>query len=138
MDFIAPPAPKAGEPQPVTVYFDGGYAVNAKSPDQADAIKLVRWMGTKQYGDRFEALLGNISPIKGVTSDDPLITKVSELNAVSMPYIMLAYFRFDTPTGSELLQSGMQKMMAGTATPQQVGTDVTDGIAHYYKPFQTK
>jgi raffinose/stachyose/melibiose transport system substrate-binding protein len=138
MDFIAPPAPKAGEPQPVTVYFDGGYAVNAKSPDQADAIKLVRWMGTKQYGDKFEALLGNISPIKGVTSDDPLIAKVSELNSVAMPYIMLAYFRFDTPTGSELLQGGMQKMMAGTVTPQQVGTDLTDGIAHYYKPFQKK
>ena len=138
MDFIAPPAPKERAPRYVSKFFDGGYAVNAKSPNQADALKLVRYMGTKEYGDRFAALLGNISPIKGVVLEDPLLAKVAALNAVSMPYIMAVYFRYDTPTGSELLQNGVQKMMGGTVTSVQVGTDVTQGIALHFPPFQKK
>lgn len=136
MDFIAPPAPKAGMPRYVSKFYDGGYAVNAKSPHQAEALKLVRYMGTKAFGDKFAALLGNISPIKGVEIKDPLLAEVAKLNATSMPYIMAVYFRFDSPTGSELLSTGVQKMMAGSETPEQVGADVTKGIARYYKPFQ--
>jgi raffinose/stachyose/melibiose transport system substrate-binding protein len=136
MSFIAPPAPTAGAPRLVSKFYDGGYAVNAKSANQADALKLVRWMGTKEFGDKFSALLGNISPIKGVTITDPLLAEVANLNAVSAPYIMAVYFRYETPTGSELLQSGIQKMMAGTMTPAEVGTSITQGVARYFKPFQ--
>jgi raffinose/stachyose/melibiose transport system substrate-binding protein len=136
MEFIAPPAPTASAPRYVSKFFDGGYAVNAKSPNQADALKLVRYMGTKAYGDKFAALLGNISPIKGVEIKDPLLAEVAKLNDTSMPYIMAVYFRYDSPTGSELLSTGVQKTMAGTATPAQVGEEVTKGIARYFKPFQ--
>jgi len=95
-------------------------------------------MGTKAYGDKFSALLGNISPINGVVLQDNLLAKVAKLNDVSVPYIMAVYFRYDTPTGSELLQNGVQRMMAGNLTPQQVGAEVTQGIARYYVPFQKK
>ena len=122
----------------MSVYYDGGYAVNAKSPNQEDALKLVRWMATKPFGDRFVQLLGNISPIPGVTIDDALLGRVSGLNAVSAPYIMLTYFRFESPTGSELLQNAVQRMMNGDETPQQVGDEITAGISKYYAPFQTK
>jgi raffinose/stachyose/melibiose transport system substrate-binding protein len=138
MSFLAPPAPEAGKPRYVSKFFDGGYAVNAKAPTKADAIKLVRYMGTKEYGDKFAALLGNISPIKGVQIDDPMLAAVAKLNETAMPYIMAVYFRYETPTGSELLQTGIQKMMAGTATPQEVGASITQGIARYYAPFQKK
>jgi raffinose/stachyose/melibiose transport system substrate-binding protein len=136
MTFIAPPAPQAGAPRLVSKFFDGGYAVNAKSTNQADALKLVRWMGTKQFGDKFSALLGNISPIKGVTIADPMLAEVAKLNETSAPYITAVYFRYDSPTGSELLQPGIQKMMAGSMTPAEVGASMTQGIARYFKPFQ--
>ena len=136
MSFIAPPAPQAGAPRLVSKFFDGGYAVNAKSTNQADALKLVRFMGTKQFGDRFSALLGNISPIKGVTIADPMLAEVAKLNETSAPYITAVYFRYDSPTGSELLQAGIQKMMAGSMTPAEVGASMTQGIARYFKPFQ--
>ena len=138
MDFIAPPAPKDGAPRYVAKFFDGGYAVNAKSPNQTDALKLVRYMGTKEYGDKFAALLGNISPIRGVVLEDPLLAKVAKLNETSMPYIMAVYFRYETPTGSELIQNGVQKMMGGSVSPEQVGVDVTQGIARYNAAFQKK
>lgn len=136
MSFIAPPAPTAGAPRLVSKFYDGGYAVNAKSTNQADALKLVRFMGTKAFGDRFSALLGNISPIKGVTITDPLLAEVARLNETSAPYIMAVHFRFESPTGSELLQSGIQRMMAGSMTPAEVGASITQGIARYFKPFQ--
>lgn len=136
MSFIAPPAPAAGAPRLVSKFFDGGYAVNAKTANQADALKLVRWMGTKPYGDKFSALLGNISPIKGVTITDPMLAEVAKLNETAAPYITAVYFRYDSPTGSELLQPGIQKMMAGSMTPAEVGASMTQGIARYFKPFQ--
>lgn len=136
MSFIAPPAPAVGAPRLVSKFFDGGYAVNAKSANQADALKLVRWMGTKQFGDKFSALLGNISPIKGVTIADPMLAEVAKLNETAAPYITAVYFRYDSPTGSELLQAGIQKMMAGSMTPAEVGASMTQGIARYFKPFQ--
>lgn len=136
MSFIAPPAPAAGAPRYVSKFYDGGYAVNAKAANQKDAVRLVRWMGTKQFGDKFAALLGNISPIKGVTLSDPMLAEVAKLNETSMPYITAVHFRYETPTGSELLQSGVQKMMAGSMTPAEVGASMTQGISRYFKPFQ--
>lgn len=138
MDFIAPPAPAAGAPRPVSLFYDGGYAINAKSTNQADALALIRFMVTKPFGERFTQLLGNLSPIPGVTVEDELLARVAALNAVSLPYLMAVDFRYDSPTGSELLQNAVQRMMSGNATPVQVGTEVTAGIARNYPPFQKK
>ena len=136
MDFVAPPAPKAGAPGPVTKFYDGGYAVNAASPNREAALKLVNWMGTKPFGDKFSALLGNISPIKGVVINDPLLAEVAALNQTAMPHINVVYFRFQKPTGSELLQGDITKMMAGSITPEQLAADLTAGLARWYAPFQ--
>jgi len=137
-DFIAPPAAKAGDPPEAAVFYDGGYSVNAASPNKDAALKLVNWMGTKEFGDKFSSLLGNISPIKGVTISDPLLSEVVKLNATALPHINVVYFRFDKPTGSEIIQNDVTKLMAGSMTPEQVGADLTEGIAKWYKPFQGK
>ncbi len=76
-------------------------------------------MGTKEFGDKFSALLGNISPIKGVEIKDPLLAKVAKLNETAMPHINVVYFRFQKPTGSEILQGDITKMMAGSITPER-------------------
>jgi raffinose/stachyose/melibiose transport system substrate-binding protein len=136
MEFHAPPAAKAGGQRLVSLYFDGGYAINAKSEKKDAALKLVRYMGTKEFGDKFSEVLGNISPIKGVAASDPLLARVAELNASSAPYVMVTYFRFQEPTGSTLLQAAVQKMMNGQSTPAQVGAEITKGIANYYEPFK--
>ena len=136
MEFIAPPAAVAGGPRPVSKFYDGGYAVNAKSAKQDEALKLLRYMGTPVYGTKFATLLGNISPIKGVEISDPMLAGVARMNATAMPYIMAVYFRYDTPTGSQLLQDGMQKLMAGSMTPPELGASLTQGIARYYAPFK--
>ena len=71
-----------------------------------------------------------------MTISDPMLVRVAELNSSSVPYIMAVHFRFQDPTGSTLLQGGVQKMMNGSATPAEVGAEVTKGIATYYEPFK--
>ena len=138
MDFIAPPKAAAADPALATVFFDGGYAVNAASPNQEAALKLVNWMGTKEFGDKFTELLGNISPIKDVAINDPLLAEVAELNKTAAAHINVVYFRYEKPTGSELLQTNITKMMSGDMTPDELGALLTDGIATWFKPFQGK
>ena len=50
--------------------------------------------------------------------------------------MMAVHFRYQEPSGSVLLQSGIQKMLAGKATPAETGADITKGIATYYAPFK--
>ena len=50
--------------------------------------------------------------------------------------MMLVGFRWQAPTGSTLLQSALQGMMAGTKTPEQVGDEVTKGLSAWFEPFQ--
>ncbi len=136
IDFVAPPAPEAGQPTYVSRFFDSGFAVNAKSANAADAIKLVRWLATKDFAEPAAAKLGNISSLKGVANADPVLANVAKLNETAMPYTGLVYFRYESPTGTDLFQDGVQKLMGGTMTAQQVGDAMTQGIAKYYKPFQ--
>jgi len=136
IDFVPPPAPAAGQPTYVSRFFDRGFAVNAKSANQADALKLVRWMATKAFAEPAAAKLGNISSLKDVAAADPLLGKIAKLNETAMPYATLVYFRFEAPTGTDLLQEGVQKMMGGSMTPAEVGASVTQGLARWYKPFQ--
>ena len=67
-----------------------------------------------------------------------MLSEVAALNQSAMPHINVVYFRFQKPTGSELLQGDITKMMAGSITPEQLATDLTNGIAKWYVPFQGK
>lgn len=136
LDVFAAPGAASGDPSLVAVYYDGGYAINAKTPKQAAATAFLRYLASVPYATEFANTLQNISPADGVKLDDPLLAKVAGLDKTSIPYLMLTDFRFHEPNGSVLLQAGVQKMLAGQATPQQVGADITKGIATYYKPFQ--
>lgn len=138
LDFVAPPSATAGGARLVSLFYDGGYAVNAKSTKKDAALRLVRHMATPEFGTRFSTLLGNISPIKGAEITDPMLKTVAGLNAVSVPYVMAVHFRFNEPTGSTLLQQSVQKMMGGSIAPADVGKAITEGIATYFEPFKKK
>ena len=135
-DIMPSPAPTAGTPRLVSTFFDGGYAINANTAHEEEALEFLRFAASKPFGDKLVSLLGNISPIPGVAFEDPLLSKVSDFNGSSASYLMLVHFRYEEPSGSVLLQQGVQKMMAGQASPQEVGAEVTEGIATYHAPFR--
>jgi raffinose/stachyose/melibiose transport system substrate-binding protein len=136
LDVFAAPGLAAADPKLVAVYFDGGYAINAKTEQPDAALTVLRYLASPAYAAAFANGLQNISPRDGVPMEDPLLAKVAGLDRAAIPYLMLADFRYHEPSGSVLLQAGVQKLMAGRATPAEVGAEITKGIATYYKPFQ--
>ena len=139
LDFGFAPAPpeSAGGPQYVSHFADGNYSINAKTPHRAAAAKFVAYLATKEYGQKFTSQLAQVSAVPGVQSTDPVLSQVIAYNAkLATPYIMLVGFRYENPTGSKLLQDGLQSLMSGRATAEQVASEITKGVATWHKPFQ--
>ncbi|NIX76384.1 extracellular solute-binding protein [Microvirga terricola] len=136
LGVFASPVAKAGDERLIARYYDGGYAVNAKSDKKDAAVKFIRFLATPDYGTAFTNQLKNLSPIKGIKIEDPITQDVAKLADNSMSYLMLVRFRYQEPSGSVLLQSNVQKMLAGQQTPEQAAAEINKGITTYYKPFQ--
>ena len=50
---FASPVTKSGDERLIASYYDGGYAVNAKSDKKDAALKFVRFLATPEYGTAF-------------------------------------------------------------------------------------
>ncbi|ADO43569.1 extracellular solute-binding protein [Ketogulonicigenium vulgare Y25] len=133
---FAAPGLAAEDPKLVGVYYDGGYAGNATTEHPEAVLTFLNYLTTVEFGQKFANELGNITPIPGVTFENPMLQRVSDLNQSSVPYIMLTNFRFGEPTGSVLLQAEVQRMFAGQIDAAGAGQAITTGLAAWYAPFQ--
>jgi len=138
LDFgvFAGPPEKPGQVPWVSSFADGNYGINAKTPYPEQAVKFIRFTATTEWGQMFTDLLAQLSAVPGVVVKDPVLKQVQALNRKATPYIMLVGFRWQTPTGSTLLQNALQAMLAGRMTPVQVGEEVTRGLASWFEPFR--
>lgn len=136
LGVFAAPGKTAEDEKLVAIYFDGGYAANAKTAHPEAALKFLNYVASKQFGQVFANSLNNISTVPGVTFDDPLLGQVATLNEHSIPYLMLVHFRYAEPSGSVLLQGEVQKLLDNQTTPAEIGKALTDGLATWYEPFK--
>ncbi len=134
--FAAPPAPGAVVNNPLEVgWVDASYGLNAKSQHQKEALELLQWMSTPEFGHMVADNLKQVSLIKSVQSSDPLLKQMVEnYTANGTPYLMLVDFRYGTPLGSDLEAAGLQKMLLGQQTATQVAGDIQNGISQWFKP----
>lgn len=134
--FAVPPAPGALVTKPLQVgWVDASYGLNAKSTHQKEALELLQWMTTAEFGQMVADQLKQVSLVKGVQSSDELLKQmVQNYNDNPTPYLMLVDFRYGTPLGSDLEAAGLQKMLLGQQTPTQVATDIQNGISQWFKP----
>lgn len=135
-DVFAVPPLRAGQVPWVSAFNDGNYGVNAKTPSMDAAIKFIRFTATREFGQMFTDMLAQTSAVPGVVIKDSVLRHVQEMGRKATPYIMLVGFRWQAPTGSTLLQSALQAMMAGQKTPEQVGDEVTRGLSAWFEPFR--
>jgi raffinose/stachyose/melibiose transport system substrate-binding protein len=133
--FAAPPQ-RADQIPWVSSFADGNYGINAKTSYMEAALKFIRFTATQEFGQMFTDLLAQASPVPGVVIKDPVLQQVQAMNRKATPYIMLVGFRWQAPTGSTLLQSALQGMLAGTMTPAQVGDEVTRGLSAWVEAFR--
>ncbi|HWU19128.1 MAG TPA: extracellular solute-binding protein [Devosia sp.] len=136
LGVFAAPGKTAEDEKLVGLYYDGGYAANANGANKAAALKFLNFVASQEFGQAFANTLNNISTIPGVTFDNPLLAEVAELNKSSIPYLMLVHFRYGEPSGSVLLQTEVQKLLADQTTPEAAGKAITDGLAAWYEPFK--
>ncbi|SFZ80566.1 raffinose/stachyose/melibiose transport system substrate-binding protein [Devosia enhydra] len=136
LGMFAAPGATAEDDKLVGLYFDGGYAANAAGANKEASIKFLNYLASLEFGQAFANTLNNISTVPGVTFDNPLLAEVAELNQSSIPYLMLAHFRYGEPSGSVLIQGEMQKLFAGQTTPEAIGEALTTGLSAWYEPFK--
>lgn len=132
-----PPASGApADAKPTTAgWADGNFAVNAKSPNKAAALELVKWMSTKEFGQMVADDIKQISAVPGVTYSDPILKQVSaDYDATGSPYLLLTDFRYGTPSGTDLLGKGVQEMLLGSKDAAAVGASLQTGVATWFKP----
>ncbi|MEV6842392.1 extracellular solute-binding protein [Actinoplanes sp. NPDC051411] len=134
--FNVPPAPGAVATKPLQVgWVDASYGLNAKSAHQKEALELLQWMTTTDFGKLVADKLKQVSLVKGVQSSDPLLGQmVSAYRDDPTPYLMLVDFRYGTPLGSDLEAAGLQKLLLGQQNATQVATDIQTGISQWFKP----
>ena len=127
--FMAGPAAAPGKDRLVATWLDGGYGVNAASPNKEAALEFIRFTATREWGQMLADKLANVPAVKGVVPKDPALAEIIKLQEHQTPYIMLVAFRFKKPTGSQLLQDGLQKLLTGAMSAEDVAKAVADGIA---------
>ncbi|MGD9928267.1 MAG: ABC transporter substrate-binding protein, partial [Sphaerochaeta sp.] len=134
---FAVPGQRESDPAYVSVYADMNFAMNANSKNKDAAVKFLKFLSSKEFGDAMVSELKMVSSVPGVdATSEPFIARVLELQEHATPYLFLVGFRYQQPTGSSLWQAAAQGVMAGTITPREAAKQIQDGIASYYEPFQ--
>jgi len=134
--FRVPPAPDSVHDGPLTPgWMDGSYGVNVNSDAKEEAIKLVEWMGTPEFGQMFTEKIKQLSPLPEAKPTDPLLQQFAKYYAETpASYLMLVNFRYGDPSGSTLLGNGIQKMLLGDMTAEEVAQSVQEGVSQWFHP----
>jgi raffinose/stachyose/melibiose transport system substrate-binding protein len=133
--FDAPPAPGATVNHALTSGFvDGSYGVNAHSEHKTEAMELVKWMATPEFGRLYANTLKQISAVPGVTPGDPLLAQTYQnFKSHGATYMMVVDFGYGNPLGRDQEGEALQKMLGGTSAAD-AGKLVQKGISAWFKP----
>lgn len=135
-DVFAGPVAKKGDTRYVSSFVDGSFGMASTTKDPDAATLFLKFMASTEAGQFLADNLRQKSDVPGVKFNDPFLEKIGELNVNSTPYLTLVGFRYEQPTGSALIQSALQGMMADSIDSKEVAKQIQDGVATWYKPFQ--
>ncbi len=130
----APGAPSGAEPT-TAGWADGNFAVSKKSKNQAEALELVKWMATKEFGQLVADEVKQISAVPGVENKDEVLKQIgTNYDKNGSPYLLLTDFRYGAPSGTDLLGKGIQEMLLGKKDAAAVSKDLDTGVKTWFKP----
>jgi raffinose/stachyose/melibiose transport system substrate-binding protein len=130
----APVGSPAMEPT-TTGYADGAFGISAKSHSQAAGKELIKWMATKEFGQLVSDNVKQLSAVPGVTYSNPLMKEMKDNYTKNpTPYLLLVDFRYGTPSGTDLLGTGVQEMLMGKKSASLISTDLQTGVSQWFKP----
>jgi raffinose/stachyose/melibiose transport system substrate-binding protein len=133
--FMVPPPPESPTGPLVPSWMDGSYGVNAMTDAPEAAMALVDWMGTAEFGQLFSDKIKQISPVAGVTPEEPLLAEFAEgMQSNPASYLTLVDFRYGDPSGSTVLGTEIQRMFLGEVTAAEVADALQTGISQWFVP----
>jgi raffinose/stachyose/melibiose transport system substrate-binding protein len=133
--FMVPPPPESPTGPLVPSWMDGSYGVNAMTDSPEAAMALVDWMGTAEFGQLFSDKIKQISPVAGVTPEEPLLAEFAEgMQSNPASYLTLVDFRYGDPSGSTVLGTEIQRMFLGEVTAAEVADALQTGISQWFVP----
>ena len=132
--FIVP-GETASAPKFNSTYVDGSYGINAATKYPDEALKFIRFLAGRQYGQLFTDNLKQISAVPNIKSKDAALNGIIKVMKPT-PYLMLTGFRYGTPSGSTLLQNEVQALFAGAQDIDKTLKNIQTGVATWYEPFK--
>ncbi|MGV9387044.1 ABC transporter substrate-binding protein [Nonomuraea sp. NPDC003707] len=134
--FEVPAPPGSPLATPTTSgYADGAFGVSARSDAPEAAKDLVRWMSSKAFGQLVADRVKQLSAVPGVVYSDPLLRQMADNYARNpSPYLLLVDFRYGTPSGTDLLGTGIQEILLGKKNASEVGAALQTGVAQWFTP----
>lgn len=137
--FTAAPAATKGARQYVSSWADGAFAVNAKTEHKAEALKVLNFLASKEFGQALVNQLNVISAVPGTVIYDSVVKQIAaEVKKSNTPFLFLVGYRYQQPSGSTMLQNGLQAMYANQKTPLFLATEIQEGISSWYLPQKGK
>ena len=137
--WIPPVAKTSGSPKYVSTWADGAYAINAKTANKAASIKFLNFLASKDFGQAMVDEIAFIPTAPYVKIIDPVVKAINRgRSSLGTPFLNVVGFRYATPTSSNILQPGFQKLVTGATTPEQLAKDVQAAVASWYAPQKGK
>ena len=137
--WIPPVAKTSGSPKYVSTWADGAFAINAKTADKAASIKFLNFLASKDFGQAMVDEIAFIPTAPYVKIIDPVVKAINRgRSSLGTPFLNVVGFRYATPTSSNILQPGFQKLITGAMTPEQLAKDVQAAVASWYAPQKGK
>lgn len=133
--FQLPAAPDWPSDAVTPGWVDGSYGVSAASEHPEEAMALVEWMGSEEFGQLFVDEINQLSAIPDLEPQDELLGAIATLyEDAPTPYMMLTDFRYGDPWGTDLIGAGVQEMMLGESSPQDVAENLQRGVEQWFTP----
>ena len=136
---FAPPPP-AGQPAYITFHLDAGMGLNANSQHKEEALEVLAWMTSPEFG----ALLGNELPgffpmhkqapqLKNEHANTFLTLNQDRGTDVRFAWEKL---RTGSPDGYTLILEGAIAVLNGEQTPQEAADALQSGLEQWFVPAQ--
>lgn len=128
------PGDQASAKPVVSAFCDGSYGLVSTSQKKAAALKVLNWMASLEFAQLFADDLGWPAARPEVKSNDPVLSKMIEMQGNTTPYLTLVGFRWQQPTASSIIQAEIIDMVTGKMTPEKLAADIDAGVSTWFKP----
>ena len=138
MGAFMPPVKKVGDKCYISDHTDIGIGMNAKTPNPEAAKTFLSWVASPEFAEIFGNALPGFFPLSNtpVEMQDPLAKEFVSWRGKCESTIRSTYqiLSRGTPNLENETWGASAAAIKGTATPEELGKKLQDGLASWYKP----